>query len=146
MPGIAVVMMVGLIGGIAVGLQGPLASLISQRIGMLESVFVIHAGGAIASIVPLLLLEGGGQLGEWQRVPWYALGAGGFGLAVIGAMTYMIPRVGATSALLILIVGQLLIGAVLDHYGWFGVSVRPLELSRLLGVLVMLGGVWLTVR
>ena len=40
------VVLIGLISGVAVGLQSPLASMITQRLGMLESIFIIHIGGA----------------------------------------------------------------------------------------------------
>ena len=35
-----------LAGGVAVALQGPLTSMMSQRVGTLESVFIVHLGGA----------------------------------------------------------------------------------------------------
>ena len=41
--------LIGLAGGISVGLQSPLSSLMSQRIGTLESIFIVHIGGAIAA-------------------------------------------------------------------------------------------------
>ena len=40
----------------------------------------------------------------------------------------------------------LLVGAVLDHFGLLGAAVRPLDLTRLLGLAVVLLGVWLTVK
>jgi hypothetical protein len=55
---------VGLFGGLAIGLQAPLASIITQRIGILESVFIMRLGGLIA-IVLLLRLNKGGNLGQW---------------------------------------------------------------------------------
>ena len=94
MESVLFIILIGLIGGVAVGLQSPMASMISQRLGTLESVFIVHLGGAILSLVPLLLFYGGGKLPQWKSVPWYVLGAGVFGLAVIGAISYMIPRVG----------------------------------------------------
>ncbi|NQU29232.1 MAG: DMT family transporter, partial [Anaerolineae bacterium] len=94
---LGIVIFFGLIGGIAVGLQGPLASLMSQKLGTLESVFYIHIGGALVALVPLLFY-GGRNLSRWREVPWYALGAGAFGLIVIAAMSYMVPRVGVAPA------------------------------------------------
>ena len=40
MESILLIIGIGLIGGIAVGLQGPMASLITQRLGIFESVFI----------------------------------------------------------------------------------------------------------
>jgi bacterial/archaeal transporter family-2 protein len=35
---------------------------------------------------------------------------------------------------------------VLDHFGWLGAAVRPLDGPRALGLAVVMLGVWLTVR
>lgn len=145
MESIFLIILVGLVGGIAVGLQSPLASLLSQRLGMLESVFIVHIGGAIVALIPLLIL-GGGRLRDWRSVPWYALGAGVFGLIVIVAISYTIPHVGVAAAITTVVAGQILVSALLDHFGLLGASVRPLDAPRLLGLAVVMFGVWLTVR
>lgn len=142
---ILVIILVGLIGGVAVGLQSPLASLISQRLGLFESVFIVHIGGALIALIPLLIY-GGGKLAEWRSVPWYALGAGIFGLVVIGSISYMIPRVGIAAAITTIVAGQLLVGMVLDHFGLLGAAGRSLDATRVFGLAVVLVGVWLTVK
>ncbi|MCL4272936.1 MAG: DMT family transporter [Anaerolineales bacterium] len=144
MQSLIIIILIGLMGGIAVGIQGPLSSMISQKMGVLESVFIVHLGGAIVALVPLLFL--GSKFNQWRSLPWYAFGAGAFGLVVIFAMSYMIPRIGVAPALILLLAGQLLMGSVLDHFGWLGAVQRPFELSRVLGLSVVLAGVWLTVR
>ena len=139
------IILIGLAGGIAVGLQSPLASLLTQRLGPFESIFIVHLGGAIASLIPLLFL-GGGKLSQWRSVPWYALFAGLCGLVVIGAVTYMIPRIGVAGAVTTIVAGQLLISALLDHFGWLGAAARPIDAPRALGLAVLFLGVWLTVK
>jgi len=145
MQSLIVIILIGLAGGIAVGLQSPLSSLISQRLGVMESIFIIHLGGALAALIPLLIY-GGGKLGNWRTVPWYALCAGSFGLVVIFSMSYMIPRVGIATSLIILLSGQLLIGTVLDHFGLLGAAQRPIDLMRVVGLAVVFLGVWLSVK
>ena len=145
MQSIIVIILIGLVGGIAVGIQSPLSSMISQRLGVIESIFIIHLGGAIAALIPLIYY-GGGKISNWRTVPWYALCAGVFGLVVIFSMSYMIPRVGVATALIILLAGQLFIGTILDHFGLLGAIQRPLEFSRIFGLAIVLAGVWLTVK
>jgi len=142
---IILIILIGLAGGAAVGLQSPMASMISQRLGIFESVFIVHFGGAIIALLPLLFY-GGGRLSQWRSMPWYTLAAGIFGLIVIGAISYMIPRVGIAASITTIVAGQLLVGVLLDHWGLLGVSVRPLDLTRVLGLAVVLVGVWLTVK
>ena len=143
---VLVIILIGLIGGVAVGLQSPMASMISQRLGTLESVFIVHLGGALVALIPLLVFHGGGKLGQWRSVPWYALVAGIFGLVVIAAISYMIPRVGVAASIITIVAGQLLVGTILDHYGLLGAAERSLDPTRILGLVVLLTGVWLTVK
>lgn len=142
---IVLIILIGLAGGVAVGLQGPMASMISQRLGIFESVFIIHLTGAVIALLPLLFLSGG-KLAQWKGLPWYTLLAGGFGLVVIGALSYMIPRVGVAAAIISIVAGQLLVSTILDHFGWLGSMGRPMDITRAIGLAVVLIGVWLTVK
>jgi bacterial/archaeal transporter family-2 protein len=145
MESILLIILIGLAGGVAVGIQSPLASIISQRLGLFESVFIVHVGGALVALIPLLMY-GGGKLGQWRSLPWYALGAGIFGLIVIGAISYTIPRVGVAAAITTIVAGQLLVGTILDHFGLLGAMGRPLNSTRTIGLAIVLVGVWLTVK
>jgi len=145
MESILLIILIGLAGGVAVGLQSPMASMISQRLGTLESVFIVHVGGALIALLPLLFY-GGGKLAQWRSVPWYTLGAGIFGLIVIGAISFMIPRVGVAASIVTIVAGQLLVGTILDQFGWLGAMERPLDVTRVIGLAVVLVGVWLTVK
>jgi transporter family-2 protein len=142
---ILLIILIGLAGGVAVGLQSPLASMISQRLGLFESVFIVHIGGAILALIPLLML-GGGKLSQWRTVPWYALGAGIFGLIVIGAISYMIPRVGVAASITTIVAGQLLVGTILDHFGLLGAAEKTMDVTRVIGLIVVVAGVWITVK
>ncbi len=139
------VVFLGLVGGVAVGLQSPLSSMIAQRTGSMESVFIVHLGGAVFAGT-FLLLQRGGNLGQWRSVPWYALCAGALGLVVISAVNHVIPRQGAITLYFLVITGQIVIGALIDHFGLLEVSARPLDPARLVGFVVLAAGVWLVVR
>ncbi len=136
---------VGLSGGLAIGLQAPLASVISQRIGILESVFIIHLGGLIA-VALLLLLNKGGNLGQWQTLPWYALSGGVLGVVLISAQVFIIPDIGVAAALTLIIAGQLLMATCIDHFGFFEIEAVSVSWERFMGLGLVLLGVWLTVK
>ena len=139
------VLIVGLAGGAAVGLQGPLASMMSGRLGTFESVFIVHLGGAILAGLPLLVMRGG-NLGAWRDVPWYALAAGALGLVVLSAVSYTIPHIGVATTVTLIVVAQLVTAALLDHFGLLGATVRVLDPARLLGIVVLFAGTWLIMR
>ncbi|HXD08469.1 MAG TPA: DMT family transporter [Anaerolineales bacterium] len=144
MEAIFLIILIGLVGGVAVGLQSPMASMLTQRLGLFESVFIVHLGGALIALIPLIFY--GSQLREWRSVPWYVLGAGIFGLIVIASISYIIPRAGVVAAITTIVAGQLLVGTILDHFGLLGAAIKPLDPTRIFGMAVVLVGVWLTVK
>ena len=133
------------IGGTAITLQGQFMGLLDRNIGTKESVFITYAGGGILAGC-IMLAARGGNLKAWQSVPWYTLGAGVVGLVIVGTIGYTVPRLGLTRAFTIIIATQLIVAALLDHFGWLGAMSRPLDLSRLLGIGILVLGVWLTTK
>lgn len=127
--------------GLTIGLQTPIASLMSTRIGVIQSAFIVNVGGTIAAGLALLIL--GNNLKGLNHVPWYALCAGVLGVIIISITNIVIPRMGAASAFAIIIAGQLLAGMLIDRYGFFNTTVRPLDLNCLLGLILITGGAWL---
>jgi transporter family-2 protein len=65
---------------------------------------------------------------------------------LIGAISYTIPRIGVAPTITLIVAGQLIIGALLDHFGLMGLSVRPLDVWRVTGIIVVFVGVWLMVK
>jgi len=146
MTNVFVLFVIGIVSGAAIGLQGPMASIITQRLGVFESVFIVHVGGVVASLIPLVFIQQGGNLAHWRELPWYVFFTGVFGLVVITAISFLIPRIGISPAIMLIILGQIVIGAVLDHYGLLGAIQRNFSFKQLAGIGVMLLGVWMTVR
>lgn len=145
MPDIALIVAIGILGGIAVGLQGPIAGAISERVGGTASSLIIHVSGAFLSGV-LLVVRGGEQLSNWRSLSWYMWLAGMFGVVLYLTLSVTFPRLGATSALVLIIVGQLLMGMAIDTFGWLGVPARAFDPLRLVGALVVVAGAYLILR
>ncbi len=142
---VSIAILFGLIAGTAVALQGPMISLIGQRMGNLESIFIIHLSGAFLSGIPLLFL-GGGALNQWRSLPWYVFFAGGFGIVIVGTISFGLPKIGAAAIFTLIIVGQVITAVLLDHFGWFQTPVRTADLSRIAGIAIIMFGTWLVVR
>jgi transporter family-2 protein len=68
------------------------------------------------------------------------------GLVIVGALGYSAPRLGLAAAFAVFLAAQFLMGALVDHFGWMGAEVRPLNLARLAGMGLLLGGTWLITR
>jgi bacterial/archaeal transporter family-2 protein len=139
------VFLIGLIGGAAVGLQSPIAGAMGQRLGGIASSLIIHVSGAIFSGV-FLFLRGGEKIKDWPTLPWYMLFAGVFGLILYQTINVTLPRLGSTMMVVLIIIGQLLVGVVIDHFGLLGVAPRHIDLTRALGIAVLALGAYLIAK
>ena len=136
---------IAIMGGIAVTLQGQFMGLLDRGLGTIESVFVTYAGGGLM-ITLLMIAFRGGNLKNWQGVPWYAFGSGILGLIIVGSIGYVVPRLGVAKGFTLIIASQFMIASLIDHFGFFGAAVRPMDMMRSLGLGLMLLGVWLVVQ
>ena len=135
----------GILGGVAVGVQSPVANLIGQRVGGAASSVMVHATGTVFSLI-LLAIYRGENIQNWRALPWWTYFAGLFGVIVIVSINFTIPRIGTTAAISLIIVGQLIVGTMVDHYGWFGIQPRPIDTFRILGLLFLVAGSYLIIR
>ena len=93
----------------------------------------------------IVLLNQGGKLKAWQSLPWYAFLAGPLGIVIITSIGYATPRLGLAGTLTLIVISQLLIGVMFDHFGWIG-QVRTLDLTRLIGILLLFFGTWIVLK
>ena len=142
---ILLTVLIGILGGVAVGMQGPIAAQMGQRVGSAASSFVVHVSGAFLSGA-LLLIRGGENIQNWRSLSWYMLGSGFFGVVLYLTINHTMPRLGATTALALIIIGQLALGILIDHFGLFGVAVRQLDIWRAAGLVLLLVGGYFVIR
>lgn len=123
------VLSIGICGGAAVGIQSILAGAMRQKIGGTATSFIIHLGTMIFSGI-LLVLRGRENIRDWPSLPWYILGAGIFGLILYQTINITLPRVGGPMMITLIIIRQLSLGIVIDHFGLFGIVTRHFDLPH----------------
>lgn len=80
-------------------------------------------------------------------IPWWAWVGGGFcGAIYITMIILLTPRLGASTAFGLIIAGQLIMSIALDHYGMVGFATHPVNLWRIVGVVLLIIGVILIRR
>jgi transporter family-2 protein len=80
------------------------------------------------------------------RVPWWAWSGGLFGAIFIGLAILLVPQLGAATFLALVVAGQMLASVTFDHFGLLGLAQRSFDLTRLIGVALLIGGVVLIRR
>ena len=139
-----VVVVVAILGGLAGSLQSQFLGVMEQRVGTLASTFVTYAGGGLAIAVLMLIFQGS-RFSELRDLPWWVFGAGLMGLVVVASLGVSVARLGLGAGLTLFTAATLLLGAVIEHFGWFG-GERALDATRLLGIALVIAGTWLVVR
>ena len=80
------------------------------------------------------------------RVPWWAWSGGLFGAIFIALSIFLVPQIGAAAFIALLLAGRMLGSITFDHFGWLGLTQRPINAPRLIGVALLIGGVVLIRR
>lgn len=128
--------LLGIGGGMAVGTQAAVNAALGRNIGVLETAFLSFLVGATCLGVMVATL-GRGHLAAVTGVPWWQLLGGVLGGFYVLVIVMNVPRFGVASTITMIIVGQMLMGLVIDHFGLFGVTPSPVSLPRVGGVLLM---------
>ena len=75
------------------------------------------------------------------RIPWWAWSGGLFGAIFIVLAILLVPHLGAATFFALLVTGQMLASVTFDHFGWLGLAQRSIDVPRLIGVALLIGGV-----
>ncbi len=134
---------IAIVGGMAVTLQGQFMGQMDRNIGTAESVFITYGIGAVFAGLMMLLLKGGTLSTAFTALPSYTFISGILGLVIVASIGYTVPRLGVTTALTLVLVGQYFLAALLDNNGWFGTPIREIGFKQISGLLVILAGTYL---
>jgi len=81
--------------------------------------------------------------GHLKSAPWYLFVGGILGAIFVSSVIFFIPRIGVTTVLAASIAGQLIAASVIDHYGYFGVNIHTISTGKIIGIVLLLGGIFL---
>lgn len=76
-----------------------------------------------------------------SKAPLWMWAGGAFGVCFISLALVLLPKLGASGFMALALAGQVVASLVLDHFGWFGLVQRQVSLPRVLGVVMLIGGV-----
>ncbi|MCZ0733643.1 DMT family transporter [Phreatobacter sp. AB_2022a] len=103
-------------------------------------------GVVCMALLALVLREPVPAAGVALRISWWQWSGGVFGAIFIGLAILLVPALGAATFIALLVAGQMVASVTIDHFGWMGLPRHPLDLTRLLGVALLVGGVILVRR
>lgn len=105
------------------------ASLVSFTIGLL-SMFAASLVLGPYPLVPASALSG----------PWWMWLAGLFGVIFMTGNVLLLPKLGSLQTVMMPVLGQILMGLLIDEFGWFGGQRHPMTMLRAAGAALAVAG------
>ena len=135
---------IGVIAGSMITIQSVLNSALGKKTGNLGSVLVLTIVSISLLVILIFMLPSTANL---RNIPglseWYLYLGGILGVAILAAPIFLIPRIGATSTLTALVIGQLFLALIIDHFGLFSFPKVEINLIRVIGILLLVTGAFL---
>jgi transporter family-2 protein len=80
------------------------------------------------------------QVTRLATYPWWIWIGGIMGAVYVFAIVAFTRHLGVALVFAAIVVGQLLMGLLIDHFGWFRVPMEPMSVTRLIGALLLVAG------
>jgi transporter family-2 protein len=81
---------------------------------------------------------------NWRKaleLPWYYWLGGLLGALYVTGIIVLAPRLGTALTFGLTIAGQMILGLIMDHFGWLNLPVNPITGWRVIGVILIVAGV-----
>lgn len=130
----------GILGGVCFGIQGPVNTALGKRTDVFQASLISFFGGMIISGLIAIFLGKGDFLLLKEVKFWQCLG-GIYGIINVCVTVAAIPVLGAALSFTLIMLGQILSGAVIDFFGLFRSLKTQLSISRIFGILIIIIGV-----
>jgi transporter family-2 protein len=137
--------LVAIAGGLATTIQGQLVGLMDQAIGTRGSLLVTYLTG-IGVAAGLAATGEGIPWRQWSTLPWYTFTSGFLGIIIVGSISFAVPRLGLATTFTVMVATQFALSALIDHWGWLGATVRPIDVQKIAGLAAVLVGVRLLLK
>lgn len=108
--------------------------------------FISLSIGAIAVSLLVMFNGGFGEVKRLGQAPLHLYLGGILGAIFVGSSLFFIPKMGATAMIAAFVTGQLIGSVIIDHYGLLGLTVNPVSMQRILGIILLFAGVFLVIR
>lgn len=133
-----------LLGGLCLGLMTSLNGQLASYFTIFEISFLVHSIGAILLLL-YLRFKKGEKLHLWGA-PRYVYSVGLFGVALVCTGSICAGNIGATLTMALSVTGQMMISAVIDHFGFFHVPRVRFSWKRIPAYLIILAGLLLMIN
>jgi transporter family-2 protein len=137
--------LLAVIGGMTIAVQGQINGGLGKKVGVIEGAFISFAVGTLALLF-ILLFFGKGNISLIGTVPKWQLLGGLLGAFFVVVQVLVVPKIGVTTTLIAVVAGQILLGAVIDHFGLFGGNRIPVDKQKIVAIMLLLFSLFLYIK
>ncbi|KXJ37336.1 hypothetical protein AX282_20215 [Bacillus spizizenii] len=129
--------LLALLAGAALSFEGAIYAELGKTIGQIETSFYNFFMGSI--ILGLLwLFFGKGELSYTLKAPKWSLLGGVMGVVYLTSIVISVPFVGVGITMVAVIIGQLVMSMVIEHFGWLGSKKTRVNKEKIFAVISMI--------
>lgn len=131
-----------ILAGIMVSLQGIFNTRASEHIGLWHTNVLVHGSGFVLALIILIAINKVTFSNIKSVKPYYLIG-GILGVIIVFSIMKGITDLGASYAITILIVTQIVANALINYFGIFGEHIIHFSWTQILGLILMIVGIFL---
>lgn len=130
--------------GSAISFQPPINATMARGLGspLLAASISILISLVFVTILWLSFGKGTGEISQVKILPWWVIIGGIVGVIFVAGSVVVAPVLGVALFFVCVVAGQLIGSTLLDQFGVFGLTVKPLNMMKVVGIsLVLIGAV-----
>lgn len=131
-----------LLGGMAISAQSSINGSLSVRTDVVTTAWLANVVAAIILWFLVIFFEQPQAETMFSVPPWQLSGAL-FGTFSMVAIVIGVPRIGTAATIVAVIAGQIIMGLLVDHFGWFGNAQIVLDYKRMAAIALLAGALYL---
>ncbi|VEF49103.1 membrane-spanning protein [Bacillus freudenreichii] len=133
-----------LIAGILLSMEAAIGGALGENIGELEASLFVFAIGAVILVPSALFLQKQKFTIALNRPKWELTG-GFLGAFYLVLLLISVNMIGVGVSMVAVIIGQIFISIVIDHFGWIGIPEMRFDRNRLTAAVLLIGALFLIV-
>ena len=131
-----------LLGGMAIAAQSSINGTLSIRTDVITTAWLTNVVASIILLVLMFFFEPLNVQNMLSVPTWQYMGAL-FGNFSMVAIVIAVPRIGTAATIVSIIAGQIVMGLLVDHFGWFGNAQIVLDYKRMAAIALLAGALFL---
>ena len=132
---------IALISGALMSIQGVFNTQVTKASGIWTANAFVQFTALLVCLFGWLFTDRSSFAQVFRVEPKYMLLGGVIGAFITYTVIKSMDALGPARAVMLIVIAQLVVAYVIELFGWFGVEKQPLELRKVIGMVVAIAGV-----